>query len=59
MKMAGHFLDPEKSCKSSGSYLSIPFKNTHETAWTIKGVHVGNATKYWRDVTLKRHCGGS
>eukprot|EP00069_Balaena_mysticetus_P008125 bmy_19502T0 len=30
--------NPTKSCKSRGSNLRVHFKNTHETAQTIKGI---------------------
>ncbi|XP_043835118.1 60S ribosomal protein L17-like [Dromiciops gliroides] len=52
-------LDPEnptKSCKSRGSNLRVHFKNTHETAQAIKGMHIRKATKYLKDVALKKQC---
>ena len=55
--MVHYSLDPEnltKSCKSRGSNLCVPFKNTHETAQAIKGMHIWKATKYLKDVTLKK-----
>ena len=57
--MVCYSLDPEnptKSCKSRGSNLRVHFKNTHETDQAIKGVHIRKATKYLKDVTLKKQC---
>ena len=55
--MVRYSLDPEnptKSCKSRGSNLRVHFKNTRETAQAIKGMHIRKATKYLKDVTLKK-----
>ena len=52
-------LDPKnlaKSCKSRGSDLCVHFKNIHETAQAISGVHIRKATKYLKEVTLKKQC---
>uniref|UniRef100_A0A4W2IIH1 Large ribosomal subunit protein uL22 n=1 Tax=Bos indicus x Bos taurus TaxID=30522 RepID=A0A4W2IIH1_BOBOX len=46
--------NPTKSCKSRGSNLRVHFKNTRETAQAIKGMHIRKATKYLKDVTLKK-----
>ncbi|XP_072473116.1 large ribosomal subunit protein uL22-like [Notamacropus eugenii] len=57
--MVKYSLDPEnptKSCKSRSSNLRCYFKNTHETAQPIKGMHIQKATKYLKDVTLKKQC---
>uniref|UniRef100_A0A8C6W4B8 Large ribosomal subunit protein uL22 n=1 Tax=Nannospalax galili TaxID=1026970 RepID=A0A8C6W4B8_NANGA len=57
--MVCYSLDPEnptKSCKPRGSNLRVQFKNTHETAQAIKGMHIRKATKYLKDVTLKKQC---
>ncbi|OXB53058.1 hypothetical protein ASZ78_007290 [Callipepla squamata] len=57
--MVRYSLDPEnptKSCKSRGSNLRVQFKNTRETAQAIKGMHICKATKYLKDVTLKKQC---
>ncbi|OBS81720.1 hypothetical protein A6R68_24289, partial [Neotoma lepida] len=57
--MVRYSLDPEnptKSCKSRGSNLRVHFKNTCETAQAIKGMHIRKATKYLKDVTLKKQC---
>uniref|UniRef100_H0XTH2 Large ribosomal subunit protein uL22 n=1 Tax=Otolemur garnettii TaxID=30611 RepID=H0XTH2_OTOGA len=59
-KMIPYSLDPEnptKSCKSRGSNLRVHFKNIRETAQAIKGMHIQKATKYLKDVTLKKQCG--
>ena len=55
--MVRYSLDPEnptKSCKSRGSNLRVHFKNTRETTQAIKGMHIRKATKYLKDVTLKK-----
>ncbi|EHB05267.1 60S ribosomal protein L17 [Heterocephalus glaber] len=57
--MVRYSLDPEnptKSCKSRGSNLLVHFKNTRETAQAIKGMHIRKATKYLKEVTLKKQC---
>ncbi|XP_068390664.1 large ribosomal subunit protein uL22-like [Eschrichtius robustus] len=57
--MVRYSLDPEnptKSCKSRGSNLRVHFKNTRETAQAIKGMHIQKATKYLKDVILKKQC---
>ena len=62
LKVVRYSLDPEnptKSCKSRGSNLCVHFKNTRETAQAIKGMHIRKATKYLKDVTLKKQCGAS
>ena len=54
--MVRYSLDPEnptKSCKSRGSNR-VHFKNTRETVQAIKGIHIWKATKYLKDVTLKK-----
>ncbi|KAM7113781.1 large ribosomal subunit protein uL22-like [Molossus nigricans] len=59
--MVLYSLDPEnptKSCKSRGSNLRVHFKNTGETAQAIKGMHIRKVTKYLKDVTLQKQCGG-
>ncbi|XP_040597390.1 60S ribosomal protein L17-like [Mesocricetus auratus] len=48
--------NPTKSNKSRGSNLHVHFKNTHETAQAIKGMHIQKATKYLKDITLKKQC---
>ncbi|XP_061269229.1 large ribosomal subunit protein uL22-like [Bos javanicus] len=57
--MVRYSLDPEtptKSCKLRGSNLCVHFKNTCKTAQAIKGMHIRKATKYLKDVTLKKQC---
>ena len=56
--MVRYSLDPEnptKSCKSRGSNLRVHFKNARETAQAIKDMHIQKATKYLKDITLKKH----
>ncbi|XP_057551838.1 60S ribosomal protein L17-like [Hippopotamus amphibius kiboko] len=48
--------NPTKSCTSRGSNLHVHFKNTRETAQAMKGMHIRKATKYLKDVTLKKQC---
>ncbi|MGH0159688.1 UNVERIFIED_CONTAM: hypothetical protein FKN15_006933 [Acipenser sinensis] len=57
--MVRYSLDPEnptKSCKARGSNLRVHFKNTRETAQAIKGMHIRKASKYLKDVVVKRQC---
>ena len=46
--------NPTKSCKARGSNLRVHFKNTHETAVAIKGLHVRKANRYLKDVIAKK-----
>lgn len=48
--------NPAKTCKARGSDLRVHFKNTRETAKTIKGMHVRKATQYLKDVIAKKRC---
>ncbi|XP_055992858.1 60S ribosomal protein L17-like [Sorex fumeus] len=48
--------NPMKLCKFQGSNFCVHFKNTGETAHTIKGMHIRKATKYLKDVTLQKQC---
>ena len=60
LKMVRYSLDPEnptKSCKSRSSNLRVHFKNTRDFAQAIKGMHIWKATKYLKDVTLKKKQG--
>uniref|UniRef100_UPI002443FED9 60S ribosomal protein L17-like n=1 Tax=Nyctereutes procyonoides TaxID=34880 RepID=UPI002443FED9 len=57
--MVPYSLDPEnptKSCELRGSNLHVHFKNMHETAQAIKGMHIRKATKYLKDITLQKQC---
>ncbi|EHB09157.1 60S ribosomal protein L17 [Heterocephalus glaber] len=57
--MARYSLDPEnptKSRKSRGSNLRVHSKNTRETAQAIQGMHIRKATKYLKEVALKKQC---
>lgn len=46
--------NPTKSCKARGSNLRVHFKNTHETAVAIKGMHIRKANRYLKDVIAKK-----
>uniref|UniRef100_A0A8C5WYE5 60S ribosomal protein L17 n=1 Tax=Laticauda laticaudata TaxID=8630 RepID=A0A8C5WYE5_LATLA len=50
--------NPTKSCKSRSSNLQVHrwYSNTCETAQAIQRMHVWKATKYLKDVTLKKQC---
>merc|ERR1712168_277846 len=68
LKMTRYSVDPEnaaRSCKTKGSDLRVHFKNTHETAAAIKGMHLHKATAYLkaviqhqRCIPFRRFCGG-
>ncbi|OWK11649.1 hypothetical protein Celaphus_00003657 [Cervus elaphus hippelaphus] len=45
---------PTKSCKSRSSNVCVHFKNTREATQAVKGMHIREATKYQKDVTLKK-----
>lgn len=54
-----------RSCKTSGNDIRTHFKNTRETAQSIKGMHLHKAVSYMkavinheRCVPFKRFCGG-
>ena len=46
--------NPTKSCKARGSNLRVHFKNTRETAMAIKDMHIRKATRYLKDVVVKK-----
>ncbi|EDO45625.1 predicted protein [Nematostella vectensis] len=46
--------NPTKSCKARGSNLRVHYKNTHEAAMAIKGMHVRKANRYLKDVCAKK-----
>ena len=55
--MVCYSLDPEtptKSCKSGGLKLNVHFKNTHEIAQAIKGMHTRKAPKNPKEVVIKK-----
>ncbi|XP_033716321.2 large ribosomal subunit protein uL22-like, partial [Tursiops truncatus] len=56
LSSCGQRLVHKPSCKLRGSNLHVHFKNTRETAQAIKGRHIRKATKYLKDVTLKKPC---
>lgn len=45
-----------KSCYASGNYLRVHFKNTRETAMTIKGLSLDKARRYLCDVLEHKRC---
>merc|ERR1711893_386398 len=58
-KMTRYSLDPEnatKSAKARGSHLRVHFKNTRETANTIKRMHLRRAVAFLKNVTQKKEC---
>ncbi|XP_015754731.1 PREDICTED: 60S ribosomal protein L17-like isoform X2 [Acropora digitifera] len=55
--MTRYSRDPDnttKSCKARGSNLRVHFKNTRETAFTLKGMHIRKANRYLKDVIAKK-----
>merc|ERR1712048_133988 len=42
--------NPSKSCKARGSDLRVSFKNTRETAMTIRGLPLRRAQRFLKDV---------
>ena len=54
-----HSFDPEiptKLCKSRSSNVCVHFQNTREATQAIKYMHIREATKYQKDVILKKLC---
>lgn len=47
-------VNPAKSASARGSYLRVSYKNTHETAFAIKGMPLQKALKYLDQVTEKQ-----
>jgi len=57
--MTRYSLDPEnasKSAKARGSHLRVHFKNTRETAQTIKRMHLRRAVAYLKNVIGHKEC---
>ncbi|KAK2104539.1 60S ribosomal protein L17 [Saguinus oedipus] len=55
--MVCYSLYPENHSKSGKARISnicVPFKNTHETAQAIRGMHIQKATKYLKDVASQK-----
>jgi large subunit ribosomal protein L17e len=55
--MTRYSLNPEnatKSAKARGSHLRVHFKNTHETAHRLKGMHLNRAVKFLKNVMEKK-----
>merc|ERR1711937_102577 len=57
--------NPSKSCKARGSDLRVSFKNTRETAMSVRGMGLRRAQKFLKDVidhkqavAFHRFCGG-
>ncbi|CAI6345189.1 unnamed protein product [Macrosiphum euphorbiae] len=48
--------NPTKSCKARGSNLRVHFKNTRETAKTIKRMPLRRAVQYLKNVKDKKEC---
>merc|ERR1712215_637149 len=48
--------NPSKSAMARGSHLRVHFKNTRETAHTIKHMHLRRAVSYLKNVIGKKEC---
>merc|ERR1712215_220646 len=48
--------NPSKSAMARGSHLRVHFKNTRETAHTIKHMHLRRAVSYLKNVINKKEC---
>ncbi|EDV29692.1 expressed hypothetical protein [Trichoplax adhaerens] len=46
--------NPSKSCKARGDNLRVHFKNTRETAMTLKNMHIHKAMRFLKDVMNKK-----
>ena len=47
---------PQNHANQEVQIFVFTFRNTRETAQAIKGIHIRKATKYLKDVTLKKQC---
>ncbi|CAH1797529.1 unnamed protein product [Owenia fusiformis] len=57
--MTRYSLDPQnatKSAKAKGSHLRVHFKNTRETAQTIKKMHLRRAVRFLKNVVGHTEC---
>jgi len=57
--MTRYSCDPEnatKSAKARGSHLRVHFKNTRETAKTLKKMHLRRAVAFLKNVISKKEC---
>lgn len=45
-----------KSCKASGSYLRVHFKNTREAASVLRGMNIKKAVRFLEDVKEQKQC---
>ena len=48
--------NPTKTCKASGAYLRVHFKNTHEAAKALKGMKLKKAVEYLNAVKEQKRC---
>merc|ERR1712146_46061 len=46
--------DPEKSCKTRGSYLRVHYKNTRETVKAVRGMKLRRAMAFLENVKEKK-----
>ena len=54
MGFSGTVENPAKSCKTRGAYLRVHFKNTRETANTLRRMTLRRATRYLKNVVNKK-----
>jgi len=57
--MTNYSYQPEntdKSCKASGNYLRVHFKNTRETAMAVRGMRLTKAFAYLNNVLGHKQC---
>ena len=57
--MTRYSMDPDnaaKSAKARGSHLRVHFKNTRETAMTIRRMHLRRAVSFLKNVVDKKEC---
>ncbi len=55
-KYSYHSENTSKSCKSSANYLRVHYKNTHEAAMVLKGMHLNKAFAYLKNVLMGKQC---
>merc|ERR1712170_196583 len=58
-KMGRYMCEPKntaKSCKATGKYIRVHFKNTRETAKMLKGMNLRKAQRYLKDVVEHKRC---
>jgi len=57
--MTRYSVDPEnatKSAKARGSHLRVHYKNTRETAMTLKHMHLRRAVAFLKNVVAQKEC---